>query len=471
MANYVSARVPYVRTEILDLSTTPIASVAKEIERKVKTLRFESSPIIGITTTTASYQAALKVARSFKDLDRSCTVVFGGHHASSDAEMVLRMHPDCVDVVIIGEGEKALAIMLEKFPDLSQVPGAAFLNGVKFCANPVPPFLDQMELDNLQLSFNGNGLIGTPGKFGHVTYVSARGCPLQCAFCSVANEKMRAKNVCQVVKDICELAEMGFSQIAIEDNFFAHSPSRTEELCLGLASIRRESRIQFSWDCQTRLESMARPGVVPLFAAAGCKAVYIGVESLNSDHLLYMKKTRNPKRYVDLLLTTVAPSLFDSSVDCYINLQFGIPGEKLDHERNTINLLSELGSMALSKGKTVTIFPQLHVVYPGTAHFACGILEGRFPRDVFETFTAWEAEQDPVLFWLGEHFAHGTGGLPEGILISEKLKKGIYEVDVGAVCRISGVLKTLDRISGISVFPYGQYLVKCNSMPFNQGES
>jgi hypothetical protein len=123
-----------------------------------------------------------------------------------------------------------------------------------------------------------------------------------------------------------------------------------------------------------------------------------------------------------------------------------------------------VGARAKNLGKTVTIVPQLHVVYPGTAHFQQGLLAGKYPRNVFEKFTAWEAMQAPVLNWLGRHFAHGTGGIPVGILNPRVLQSGRFAgrslntIDPDAITRIDSILSDLDQMDGIEVFKYGKYL-------------
>jgi len=69
---------------------------------------------------------------------------------------------------------------------------------------------------------------------------------------------------------------------------------------------------------------------------------------------------------------------------------------------------------------------------------------------------------------LGKHFAHGTGGIPIGILKPKVLEASQFEtddggaekiVDVDAVMRISSVLTDLDEFAGIKIFKYGKYLV------------
>jgi len=73
--------------------------------------------------------------------------------------------------------------------------------------------------------------------------------------------------------------------------------------------------------------------------------------------------------------------------------------------------------------------------------------------------------QTPVLNWLGKHFAHGTGGIPVGILNPEVLRAGCFEmhtrqiIELDAVMRIDSILTDLDELEGISVFKYGKHLV------------
>ena len=457
LANYISSKSPDIEVEILDLSESHGSSIEPEIEAVLR--KPAARCFAGITTTTASYQAALQAAGIFKKIKPECVTVLGGHHASADYENVLLSHRDIVDAVVIGEGEKSLYELVTRHPDFARVPGIAYLKEGRMTKTPRPHFLGPEELDRLPITFPGFGLGATPGKFEHVTYVSARGCPLHCAFCAAGNEKIRAKSVGAVMKDIRQILKMGFTRIAIEDNFFAQSPARTRELCLELRKLREKRGNGFSWDCQTRVESLARRGTIALLEKAGCESVYIGVESFNHDHLIYLKKMKDPEAYLSQFFRSVLPDLLNSKINCFLNLQFGMPGETASHDEHTMTVLRKIGALAAAKGKEITIFPQLHVVYPGTAHFREGMAEGRFQPDVFETFTRWEASQTPVLFWLGEHFAHGAGGLPEGILDQEGLGRGEYRVNTGAVLRISGFLRALKRIPGVGAFDYGNYLV------------
>lgn len=459
LANHVSRSLPDVHVTLLDLGLAGESQLGQRVQECID--QVSGQLFVGITTTTASYRAALSVAETVKDLVPKAVVIMGGHHASAQDDVILRNHRRTVDLVIRGEGEIALTALLKCYPETEHVPSLTYIRGHNETIRTEPaPLLDQSDLDHIGVTFRGWGLQSAPGKFDHTTYVSARGCPLKCAFCSVANERIRNKSVAAVIQDLRVLVgDMGFRNIAIEDNFFAHSPKRTIALCQAIAELQQE--LQFNWDCQTRVESCQREDVMSAMESAGCEAVYLGVESFDPEHLLYLNKTRQPGTYLRLLRHKVVPWLLRSRINCYINLQLGLPGEAAEHRENTLRLLSQLGQQAELHGKKITIFPQLHVVYPGTGHFHQALTEGRYgpnSEDVFEEFTRWEAQRQPILRWLGEHFAHGTGGIPEGILNASMLKQGRFQEDTDAIFEVINYLTAMANTPGIRVFKYGRYL-------------
>ncbi len=456
IANYVSTHSPQVIVEIVDLSGLSFsASLAK-----IKSLGLGDSSLscfVGITSTTASYQSALKIANIVKQIHPEAVTFLGGHHVSADPALTLKRHSKNVDLIVVGEGEYAVSQLLKYFPDISNVPGIAYLEKGKFVQTGAAKLLSEKELDDLSLFFKNRGLVGIPGKLDNVTYVSARGCSMNCAFCAVGSDIVRSKSISAVINDIELLLLSGYTKIAIEDNFFGQSNERLKELCSALFVLKKNFPA-FTWNCQSRVESLAQKEVIKLLAQAGCEAVFIGVESLCCDQLKFLNKTLNPEIYLQQLSQSVVPSLLDLGVDCFINLQFGLPNETIEQFEITKKTLKKLGTIAASKKKEITVFPQLFVVYPGTQHFREGVYKGIFQYDVFESFTAWECREQNILFWLTEHFAHGVGGLPLGVLKADQLKAGKYELDSGAVARVSTNLRVLNSIEGIKVFSYGEQI-------------
>jgi radical SAM superfamily enzyme YgiQ (UPF0313 family) len=456
LANYVEQHATDTAVRLLDLGRTPKESIKPALESVLG--ESAGRVFVGVTTTTATYQSALAVAAACKLIDPAIKVIFGGHHSNCEDDIILTHHPE-VDFVIRSEGERSLVELLRLFPTVESVPSLTYRRNGTVVKNPAAQLLSSDELDSLGVEFRDLDLHGKLGRCDHVTYVSARGCPLACSFCAVGQEQIRAKSVEQVVRDIELLVgKYKFTSIGIEDNFFAHARARTRALCDALAEFRRAHAWQeFTWDCQTRVESMTSTEVAHLMEAAGCDGVFLGVESLDAETLSYLGKTKTPERYVDLFLRSVLPILLDTKMTCYVNFQVGLPFEDDRHRERNIRLLKEAGALARKRRSRLVVCPMLHVIYPGTPLFRDGVSAGRFSRAIFEDFTRWEVDAKPVRRWLGRHFAHGTGGIPVGILGPMSKGRG-FEVDAERVLAITNYLEDLRGISGIEVFEYEPFL-------------
>lgn len=458
IANYVSNHAPTIVVRLVDFARLGFREMAAAVSQEV--LAAQGRLFIGITGTTASYQGMLATARAFKQAEPSCVVVFGGHHATPQDEVILNNHADIVDFVIRGEGEIALTALVHDYPRIDAVPNLSLRAEGTIRRTLDAPLLTREELDRIGPTFGGAQTDAS--QFGRAAYVSARGCPLACSFCVVRSSPMRANSIAAFTRDLRHLAgERGYQRLSIEDNFFAHQPRRTRDICAAITELRREYPLQ--WDCQTRVESMCNREIVEMMARAGCDAVYLGVESLVPKYLLYLGKTIHPERYLEMLRDTAVPLILNAGIAAYVNLQTGLPGETAMDRDQAVSALSELGKAACARHAVITVFPQLHVVYPGTPHFDMAIEKGYFGplgRDVFEEFTAWESMEEPILQYLGEHFAHGVGGIPLGILDRGQLVQGRFAVCPRGLSAVSTQLRRMEEIPGIQIFHYGRHLTR-----------
>lgn len=455
IANYVKQKEPRTSVYIHDLSHFP----EYKVESYLKSISFSRKTFfVGITTTTATYQSALRLAKKIKEVSNDAVVVFGGHHAKVQDRIILKNHPE-VDVVATGEGEMTILELIRRYPDLSRVPGVTFRDRQGLNSTPLHPLLPQKELDSISHELSGL-CNGSPlGKFDHVTYVSARGCPLKCTFCAVADEKIRSKSIDVVIKDLKYLVlDKGFKRIAIEDNFFAQSQKRTLELCNAIIKAKEHiSAFDFTWDCQTRVESLTNPEVVSAMRSAGCEAVYLGIENFDGELLAYLGKSNNPARYIELT-EKVVKLLADNGIDCYANIQIGLPGEDEKKKRNNLIGLERIAKIARKKKRKLVIFPMLGVVYPGTDLFKKLIRRGLSP-DIFEEYTRWEERHECMNAFLAHNFAHGTGGIPTGIIDIDSLKRSKFSVNKDRIFWVVNYLYHLRKIPCADVFDYSNYIV------------
>lgn len=458
IASYIKQKHPDVSVRIHDLSHTSKEEVMNYL-RKTELNKSQSLHFTGITTTTATYQSALDLAKKIKDVNESSIVIFGGHHAKSQADIILKRHID-IDVIVKGEGEKSISYLIEKYPNLKDVPGISYKEVNRIRTNSELPPLSVSELDTIPFNVNDINLQSPLGKFDHITYVSARGCPLKCHFCAVSNERIRSKSINKVIEDLKYLVlEKGYKRIAIEDNFFAQSPKRTIELCNAIVYERQNnSEFNFTWDCQTRVESVLKPEVVTAMKNAGCEAVYLGVENFDSKLLKYLGKTTDSIRY--LKNTRRAVELLTSAgIDCYINLQIGLPGESKEEKRRNLEGIKALGEIANKNNKNITVFPMLAVVYPGTYLFN-ELMKNGVPSSIFEDYTQWEEKHEDMQQFLSDHFAHGTGGLPTGLFDNiEQIRNLEFDKALSKAFRIAQYIDDLKKIPHVSVFDYSSFIV------------
>ena len=123
LANYVTQELPWASVSLLDFGLVSDTEMQRQAALYVQAST--GTVFVGVSTTTASYQSSLRVARTFKAISPKCVVIFGGHHASAQHDTILHNHAS-VDYVVCGEGEKALTELLQQYPNVEDVPGVHF---------------------------------------------------------------------------------------------------------------------------------------------------------------------------------------------------------------------------------------------------------------------------------------------------------------------------------------------------------
>jgi anaerobic magnesium-protoporphyrin IX monomethyl ester cyclase len=458
IASYMKVKHPDLSVRIHDLSH----KAKEEVTGYLRTTEITGSQYLhfaGISTTTATYQAALDLSRKIKRINKKTIVIMGGHHVNSQEDVILGLHTE-VDIIVRGEGELPLAQLIENYPNLKEVQGITYRVSGQPKNNPAPPLLTGAELDALPFDINEVRLQSPLGKFDHITYVSARGCPLKCHFCAVSNERIRSKSINKVIEDLKYLVlKKGYKKIAIEDNFFAQSPKRTIDLCNAIVKGHQQnSDFRFTWDCQTRVESVLKREIVSAMKKAGCEAVYLGIENFDSRLLKYLGKTGDPIVYLENTRKAVG-LLTVEGIDCYINLQIGLPGEGREEKQRNLDGMKALGEIAHKNKKTITVFPMLAVVYPGTYLFK-ELVKNGVSASVFEDYTLWEEQHEEMQHFLSDHFAHGTGGLPTGLFDNiEQIKNLDFDKALLKAFRIVRYIDDLKKIPHVSVFDYSSFIV------------
>ncbi len=298
----------------LDITTPPLglgylASVLRKEGFKVKIIddaveklglnkllnKVKNALIVGITSTTPTFNAALKYAQKIKNRFPEIFVVLGGVHVTFMPYDALKH--EFVDAVCTGEGEHTLrevAERVERGKTLEGVKGLIYKEDGKIIDNgkrepirdldslPFPAY-DLMPLDRYTVLGH---------RMEHFPMISSRGCPFGCRYCSSSlfmGRKFRARSAENVVDEVEWLVnEFKAQYIAFSDDTFTLNRKRVEEICREL--INRG--IEVEWSCSSRVDTINR-SILEKMKRAGCSAIYYGVESASPAILRYYRKKIN----------------------------------------------------------------------------------------------------------------------------------------------------------------------------------
>jgi radical SAM superfamily enzyme YgiQ (UPF0313 family) len=170
-----------------------------------------------------------------------------------------------------------------------------------------------------------------------------RGCPFGCSFCTVINvqgRKMRFRDVDLLIDTVRE----GYRRHQIshyfftDDNFCRHK--NWETILDRLIELKEKEGIPFHFMMQLDTQAHTVPNFVEKAARAGCRQVFIGIESLNQENLKTAKKSQNDtdnfKKLVD--------SFHEVGIVCHLAYIIGFPLDTVASVKEDIEKLMSFGA-------------------------------------------------------------------------------------------------------------------------------
>jgi anaerobic magnesium-protoporphyrin IX monomethyl ester cyclase len=115
--------------------------------------------------------------------------------------------------------------------------------------------------------------------------ITTLGCPFNCDFCSkpVFGNTFRRRNLEQVFTEIEQIRSLGYDNLWIADDNFTLDFSHLRKFCVGLTGRN------ISWSCLSRTTGI-KEETTRLMKSAGCKRVYLGLETGSQATLRLMNK-------------------------------------------------------------------------------------------------------------------------------------------------------------------------------------
>ena len=262
-----SSRFPPLGLAII-ASLTPKNFQIKLIDENFDKFEYEDADLVGITAFTSVANRAYEIATHYKK--RNIPVIMGGIHASMMPDEALKY----VDCVVIGEAESIWPIVINDYLN----------NNLKTRYEGVHLDLQNSVIPNRQI-FNTKYLFGT--------IQTSRGCPMDCYFCSVSafnGRKYRQRPYEEVLDELKNIPQRYI--FFVDDNILGYGKN-AEERAIHLFKGMVERKLNKTWFCQASLNFGSNEEVLKWAGKAGCKMVFLGLESADPEELKVMDKKLN----------------------------------------------------------------------------------------------------------------------------------------------------------------------------------
>jgi anaerobic magnesium-protoporphyrin IX monomethyl ester cyclase len=269
-----------------------------------------------------------KVLRTTKGLP----VVLGGSCFADTAEHFLKWYPECADVIVAGEGEEALKILLNDFNALERVPGAVYFKDgkVEKVAKSFPKDIDFYGAPD----FSDFDLKSYYSPEPVVPLLLSRGCYWRrCTFCvhyRSAGLTYRMHTMDFTIEMLKGFVAQGIRNFAFIDEMI--SPKHFTWLAEGI----KEADLDISYYALTKPTKEFTPAILSTIKASGCKYLLWGLESGNQRVLNLMDKGSKVEDVAQVLKNAHA-----AGIGKHVFLICGFPTETEDEFADTIKFLDD----------------------------------------------------------------------------------------------------------------------------------
>lgn len=308
--------------------------------------------IVGVTSSTLTYQSALKLVKIVKEACPDCITIAGGPHVTFWDDKALEECPE-LDIVVRREGEITMLEIVQKIEadkSYDDVLGTTVRKEGKIVKNPDRPYIE--DLDGLPFPARHLWPMERLREYEDILYLAtSRGCVYWCEFCTTVRmhgRKYRMRSPKNVVDELEFLHKTyGAKKFTFCDDAFTVDQPRTEALCSEI--LQRGLKIE--WNCGTRVDMITKDLLMKM-KESGCISVWFGVESGTQQVLDAMKKGITPE-----LTIKVLGWVRELGLKPVPNVILGFPGETKKSAWKTIKFVEKIAPDEVGFYNVATPFP------------------------------------------------------------------------------------------------------------------
>ena len=288
---------------------SPKNAKVRIIDEQVEDIPDEPFDLVGITAMTAAAPRAYALCDTFRG--KGIPVVLGGFHATLNTEEALQ-HADAV------------------------VRGPAYGAWQQLC--------DDVERGTLDRVYEGDPEGAIPvhlprhlvSKDSYVTMSSTfatLGCRNRCQFCSISAFHQGARHARPVGDVVDELRKLNGRFFIFVDDNLTQDRAYALELCRALRPLKQ------LWGTQASIDVADDPELLRAMHEAGCRGIFIGLESFNETALKSQEKGFNqPARYREAVARLHAHGIFVEA-----GVIVGFDSDSVETFQRTLDMLEETG--------------------------------------------------------------------------------------------------------------------------------
>jgi radical SAM superfamily enzyme YgiQ (UPF0313 family) len=308
-------------------------------------------------------------------------VIFGGTFFLNDPEQLILDFGDVIDFIVTGDGERALARLLERPERPEDVPGLCWSSRGSARSN-VPAF--ERKLDTLgHPDFSDLDLHRYYSPAPVLPMMTGRGCPWRrCTFCTQSKSDgptYRLNGIPHVIEELQHHAAAGITHFSFVDQMI---PAKRFKQ---LAQAIRKAGLDIRYCALARATDDFDRECLELMYESGCRFVMWGFESGNQRVLDLIEKGTVLEDIRGVLHEAAGAGLFN-----HLFTLFGYPTETCEEARDTLRFLDENRSVvhqvhrslfALERGSPIfddpdrfaltNMWPSGGYPYQNIFHFEC----------------------------------------------------------------------------------------------------
>jgi radical SAM superfamily enzyme YgiQ (UPF0313 family) len=287
---------------------TPADHTVSHTDEIVDRVRFDlPADLVAITAATPSALHAYSLAREFRR--RGVPVVIGGPHATALPDEAARH----ADAVAVGEAEDTWPRILDA--------------------------AERRRFEPVYVSTRKAPLAGLPAprwdlirgrRYGKSVTIATRGCPHRCDYCSIpllyGPGTVRYRPVDDVVR---EIATSPTRAVVFWDDNIGANPRYAKELFRALTPLRKW------WTSQCTANAARDEEFIALAARSGCKALFLGFESISQESLVLTNKAHNCVADYQRIIAT----LHRHGIAVHLGVMFGFDEDDVGIFRRTAAFL------------------------------------------------------------------------------------------------------------------------------------